>query len=415
MRLEVRKREVTEVGTLEKLVVENVDGIEPGLTVIDSRLLLGHATIDLVAQDASGALVLIALGFRGDEGMLLRIVDAYSWCLEYPESVQRHYPTLAISESQPPRVVFVMARVPESFQRKVKQLSFPSVDAVELHYIDVNGVSAVYFDTVAQIRRSPQGGTPTIERPAPARVVAEPARVAAEPVEAEDPMRLVNELAARSAANGAGAKPAAPRVEPVAARAKAAVVEPPVRIAAAVRPEAAVVVSTTQIPAAGEPAPAPVVVPVIAGSSDAGAKRERVSLASAMCHVIDGSAHIVGEEDEGAVAVADIEDEPLAEPTTSFEPAAEIVEPVQIVETAAAPVEAVAEPVVEAVAEAVVEPPAAAEEPTPVAAAPEAAEKYPFSEAARAAQLAQDLGIQLPKEGALTRQWIDFLNQLAAK
>src|SRR5687768_5202080 len=135
--MKVTKIEVTDAAALEKLVVEHIDRIEPGLSVIDARPMLGHATIDLVAQDAAGSLVLIALGFRAEENMLLRVVDAYSWCLEYPGTMQRHYPTLTVSEECPPRVVFVMSRVPESFQRKIKQLSFPSVDAVEFHHLDV--------------------------------------------------------------------------------------------------------------------------------------------------------------------------------------------------------------------------------------------------------------------------------------
>jgi hypothetical protein len=294
--------------------------------------------------------------------------------------VQRHYPTLAISESCPPRVVFVMARVPESFQRKVKQLSFPSVDAVEVHYIDVNGVPAVYFDTVAQIRRGVPTAAP-IERPAPTLV-----------------------------------------------RVEAASVRPPVRIAV----EPAGVVATMPIPAQATPVPAPVVVPVIAGASDAGV-HQRVSLASAMCHVIDGSARLVGDHDGGvAVAESEPEIEPVADAAPEVEPAVEVREAVAASETSHAVIEqpvgeldappAVEARVVEPVTEVAVEAPAAelataVETPAPAKAEPEGDPnvKSPSAEAARAAKLAQDLGIQLPKEGALTRQWIDFLNQLAAK
>ena len=40
--------------------------------------------------------------------------------------------------------------------------------------------------------------------------------------------------------------------------------------------------------------------------------------------------------------------------------------------------------------------------------------KIPANEAAKAARLAQELGIQLPQGRGLTRQWIEFLNQMAA-
>ena len=51
MRPTFRKLEVKDIGTLEKLVAENMEGVEPGLKVVDSRLLLGQAAIDLVGLD----------------------------------------------------------------------------------------------------------------------------------------------------------------------------------------------------------------------------------------------------------------------------------------------------------------------------------------------------------------------------
>ena len=49
--------EVKDIGDLEKLVAKNIEGIESGLQVIDSRVLLGHAAIDLIGLDAKGASV----------------------------------------------------------------------------------------------------------------------------------------------------------------------------------------------------------------------------------------------------------------------------------------------------------------------------------------------------------------------
>jgi hypothetical protein len=154
MTLAVRKLEVADVETLHTLVIENIDAIEAGLTVLDSRLLLGQAGVDIVALDRTGALALVTLGFMADEEMLLRAVEAYSWCLEYPDAIRRLYPSAEMSSARPPRLVFVIGRMPDAFHRKIKQLGFPDVDCVEFRYLDVNGTAAVYFETRAQIRRS---------------------------------------------------------------------------------------------------------------------------------------------------------------------------------------------------------------------------------------------------------------------
>jgi hypothetical protein len=112
MKLVLRKLDLEGTDHLESLVAENIDGIEPGLRVVDSRVLLGHATIDIVATDADGA-----------------------------------------------PVMFVVNRIAEAFQRKLKQLNFTAVDCVEFRHFDVNGVPAVYFETVANVRR---GAAPVV-------------------------------------------------------------------------------------------------------------------------------------------------------------------------------------------------------------------------------------------------------------
>lgn len=154
----VKKRDLTDPAQLQALIVEHADDLERGLTILDSRLLLGQATIDVMALDADGALVLIAVGLVADEEMFMKAVDAYSWCLEYPEAIRRLYPAVRFSAEQPPRVMFVVERMPDAFHRKVKQLGFHEVDCVEFRHLDVDGTPAVYFDILARLRR---GAVPT--------------------------------------------------------------------------------------------------------------------------------------------------------------------------------------------------------------------------------------------------------------
>jgi len=174
MRLEVKKLDVVNLDQLQSLVVEHIDGIETGLTMLDSRLLLGQATVDIVAVDSQGALVLVTAGFTADEEMLMRAVEAYSWCLEYPEAICRLYPSVDVSAARPPRLMFVVERMPDAFHRKIKQLGFCEVDCVEFRHLDVSGTQVAYFDTIARLRR---GASVAEFQPAPiARRVSEPSR-----------------------------------------------------------------------------------------------------------------------------------------------------------------------------------------------------------------------------------------------
>ena len=154
MRPTLKKLEVKDIGDLERLVAENIEGIEPGLKVIDSRLLLGQAAIDLVGLDAKGSLVLIALDFAADEALLLRVMDAYSWCLEYPDTIHRLYPMAQVTTNRPPRILFIVERLSDSFVRRIKALSFLEIDCLEFRHLEVDGASALYFDLVQRLRRA---------------------------------------------------------------------------------------------------------------------------------------------------------------------------------------------------------------------------------------------------------------------
>jgi hypothetical protein len=185
MKLVATKLEMETVGMMSKLVIENVDAIASDLTILDSRLLLGNANIDVVALDGTNALVLIAIDRTSDEQLLLKAVEAYSWCLEYPEAVRRLYPAADVSLARPPRVMFVVERMSDSFHRKVKQLGFPEVDCVEFRHLAIDGAEVIHFETIVRLRRptvvteDTRPGSPApASTPAPDHAVVETTPVA---------------------------------------------------------------------------------------------------------------------------------------------------------------------------------------------------------------------------------------------
>src|SRR5262245_43289684 len=125
---------VEDVKELQELVAESVGAMEPGMHLLDTRVLLGGATIDILALDAEDRLTLIALGLGADDEMLLRALEAYSWCLEYPDALRKLYPSVKLSESRPPRVIFVAERAPDAFMRKVKHLRLARAECLEFRF-----------------------------------------------------------------------------------------------------------------------------------------------------------------------------------------------------------------------------------------------------------------------------------------
>jgi hypothetical protein len=433
MTLAVRKLRIDDVAKLQALVVENFDAIEQGLTVLDARLLLGHATIDVIGVDAGGTLVLGAVGFSANEEMLLRAVETYSWCLEYPESLMRHYPSCQISEDRPPRLLFVVERVPDAFHRKIKQLGFPEVDCVEVRHLEFDGVAAVYFETLLRLRRGPARA---IESDAPGAAVADIASdarpaVTARPtttkiqkllsadapatpraiertIPVREPAPVVSMVTRQSAVTARVTRPAPEPVilpepeplmpEPIAEPEPVAHIIPAV---VPVQPEVAVIEPTLPSLAAVEPEPAKISLrdlpglslePIVPVAPSAPAPKGAAQVDEARVSFKDLAAALLGENPAPVVV-----EEPVEETATL------VVEPL-VVEPVAIEPEAPALTVEALIASA-----------TPAAQAP-VAPAAPAAEPAKPQMaLPQEFaGLNFPNDGVLTRQWMEFLSQMSS-
>ena len=94
--------------------------------------------------------------------MILKAVEAYSWCLEYPRR-SASLPGLCAVRGPAAAAALRGGRMPDAFQRKIKQLGFPEVDCVEVRHLELDGVPAVYFESLPlRLRRAASF------RPAPA-------------------------------------------------------------------------------------------------------------------------------------------------------------------------------------------------------------------------------------------------------
>src|SRR5262249_8800454 len=165
MTLTFKRREVSDLQHLRTLVSDNVDAVEQGVKILASNLNLGRTNVELAALDSRNCPILFVLGLTADDAMLVRALEAYAWCLEYPESVQRLVPA-NLQLGWPPRIVFVAERLLEAFTRKMRLLNFCAVDCFEFRYVEANGTTGFYLDRVDWAGASGGGekAAPRIER-----------------------------------------------------------------------------------------------------------------------------------------------------------------------------------------------------------------------------------------------------------
>ena len=167
MKLTFRKHEVKDLCQLQALVAEHPETVEPGFRILATSANFGRSAVELVGLDRHKTPALIALGFTGDDAMIFRMVEAYAWSVEYPESVRRHVSDGDTAGGWPPRVVFIAERLPESFLRKIRLLAFPAVNCFEYRCVEVNDTTGFYLDPVDWAASEPAHAAPPATPAAP--------------------------------------------------------------------------------------------------------------------------------------------------------------------------------------------------------------------------------------------------------
>ncbi len=138
---------------LRKLVETNVEVVEAGLRVVDTRFLIGQSSVDIVARDKTGALTLIAAGVAGDDEMFFEVVGAYRWCRRNPDAVRHLFRGTRLSTHRAPRMLFVVQRFARSFVRSMDDLGFEPVHGLDLLDLGVNGSATMALE----VRERPWG------------------------------------------------------------------------------------------------------------------------------------------------------------------------------------------------------------------------------------------------------------------
>jgi hypothetical protein len=156
---------------LRRFVAENLEALEPNLSVLETSLRLGQSTVDVVAVDGKQTLVLVAVAEVADAAMLISTLDAFIWCLAFPDNVRRLYPDVTIAATRPPRVVFVATRMPAAFLDLVERLSVINPECHELAAVPDDDQGTPIVDTT--VADATPAAQPTDEPVEPPRALAE--------------------------------------------------------------------------------------------------------------------------------------------------------------------------------------------------------------------------------------------------
>jgi hypothetical protein len=130
-----------------QLLNQNTAALENGLRAIDRGVPYGPSrTIDLLAVDGPGQLVVIALEAAPNDGMLLRAISEYDWIVGHVPILRKFYQGQGINFSAPPRILLVAPEFSRQLTCAAHRIQSPRIACYRYRAIAVPSGPAVFFD-----------------------------------------------------------------------------------------------------------------------------------------------------------------------------------------------------------------------------------------------------------------------------
>ncbi len=123
---------------LEKMVTDEMDQIEKGLSVVCSRVPIDDQTrLDILCHDNNGQLVVLQLNVEEDDNVLFRGIQSLDYVEKFKSFLKATYNKHKINEEEKPRLILVAPSFSETLHRTVEHLEGIRIDLYEWEYLKI--------------------------------------------------------------------------------------------------------------------------------------------------------------------------------------------------------------------------------------------------------------------------------------
>jgi len=162
-RMPIEQISVKDKQELEKIVMEEINAIENGLTVIYNNIKIDPKTnLDILCHDTEGRLVVMQLNAEEDDNMFFEGLR----CLNYVDTVKpmlrAAYGKAKIDENTSPRLILLAPSFSHNLRNVVENTSAIEVDLYEWDYLQIGDKKGLYAHPL--IVKSPRARA-TFEEP----------------------------------------------------------------------------------------------------------------------------------------------------------------------------------------------------------------------------------------------------------
>ena len=144
-RMPIEQIRIKDKQELEKIVMEEMNAIESGLTVIYNNIKIDPKTsLDILCHDTDGRLVVMQLNTTEDDNMFFEGLR----CLNYIDTVKpmlkAAYEKAKINESATPRLILLAPNFSPNLRNVVENTNVIEVDLYEWDYLQIGDKKGLY-------------------------------------------------------------------------------------------------------------------------------------------------------------------------------------------------------------------------------------------------------------------------------
>lgn len=157
---------------LEQLVVNEINQVEKGLTVICSNVPINDkTTLDVLCHDSNGQLVILQLNVNEDDAILLTGLQSLDYVDKFKSFLKVTYNKHKIDNKEKPRLILIAPSFSDALRRAVESMKGMRIDLYDWEYLklgDHKGLRLQPIFTFSQLEK------PVMKEPKPTEKKHEP-------------------------------------------------------------------------------------------------------------------------------------------------------------------------------------------------------------------------------------------------
>ncbi|MEM2523083.1 MAG: endonuclease NucS [Candidatus Bathyarchaeia archaeon] len=134
---------------LEQMIVNEINLVEKGLTVICSNVPVNDkTTLDVLCHDNNGQLVIIQLSVQEDDTMLLQGLQSLDYVDKFKSFLKATYNKHKIDDKEKPRLILIAPSFSDAVKRAVESMKGIRVDLYEWEYLKLGDHKGLHLQPI---------------------------------------------------------------------------------------------------------------------------------------------------------------------------------------------------------------------------------------------------------------------------